>query len=83
MIRTKLGQNHTDFLYLVSGIWYPAESGHQLSGGIRYPVKIAIRYIPSGFTYRNIQPVLCVGESITTLLAMGSHSLAILSHQSQ
>jgi len=25
----------------------PAESGHQLSGDIRYPVKIAIRYIPN------------------------------------
>ena len=45
MIRTKLGQNHTDFFVL--GIRYPAESGHQLSGEIRYPVKIAIRYIPS------------------------------------
>ena len=28
-------------------IRYPVESGHQLSGGIRYPVKIAIRYIPT------------------------------------
>jgi len=35
------------FLYLVSGIRYPAESVHQLSGDIWYPVKIAIRYIPN------------------------------------